>query len=84
MPATPRGGRPTRPPRKSIDFKRMIHRIHTGELLTQDYTIYGFGGSVNNFNHVLFPGDRRDCVTCHVPDTQQVLEDPPAGLLRDA
>ncbi len=68
-------------PAESIDFKRMIHRIHTGELLTQDYTIYGFGGSVNNFNHVLFPGDRRDCVTCHVPDTQQVLEDPPPGLL---
>jgi len=70
-------------PPESIDFKRMIHRIHTGEELTQIYTIYGFGTppSVNNFNHVLFPGDRRDCVKCHVPDTQQVQEDPPPGLL---
>ena len=68
---------------ESIDFKRMIHRIHTGEELTQDYTIYGFGTppSVNNFNGVLFPGDRRDCAKCHVSDSQQVLEDPPAGLL---
>ena len=31
-------------PAESIDFKRMIHRIHTGEELTQDYTVYGFGG----------------------------------------
>ncbi len=54
-------------PEESIDFKRMIHRIHTGENLTQDYTIYGFGTppSVNNFNEVRFPGDRRDCATCH-------------------
>jgi OmcA/MtrC family decaheme c-type cytochrome len=46
-------------------FKRMIHRIHTGEDLTQDYTIYGFAGP-SNFNEVRFPGDRRDCLTCHV------------------
>ena len=45
-------------------FKRMIHRIHTGEDLTQDYTIWG--GSPTNFNGVRFPGDRRDCLTCHV------------------
>jgi OmcA/MtrC family decaheme c-type cytochrome len=47
-------------PFESIDFKRMIHRIHTGEELTQDYSI-GNG----SFNGVLFPGDRRDCVACH-------------------
>jgi hypothetical protein len=70
-------------PAESIDFKRMIHRIHSGENLVQDYTIYGFGTppSVNSFNGVLFPGDRRDCLTCHIKDTQQVLEDPPPGLL---
>jgi len=70
-------------PVESIDFKRMIHRIHTGENLTQDFTIYGFGTppSVNNFNEVLFPGDRRDCEKCHATDTQQVSENPPAGLL---
>ena len=47
-------------------FKRMIHRIHSGENLTQDYTIYGFGNNANNFNEIRFPGDRRDCLTCHV------------------
>jgi OmcA/MtrC family decaheme c-type cytochrome len=45
-------------------FKRLIHRIHTGVDLTQDYTIWG--GSPTNFNGVRFPGDRRDCLTCHV------------------
>ena len=47
-------------------FKRMIHRIHTGEELTQDYTIWGGSPPPANFNEVRFPGDRRDCLTCHV------------------
>ncbi len=51
---------------ESISFQRLIHRIHSGEELTQDYTIYGYHGSVNNFNEVRFPGDRRNCAKCHV------------------
>ena len=70
-------------PVESVDFKRMIHRIHTGENLTQDFTIFGFGGSKNNFNDVRFPGDRRDCLTCHVAGADQVPEDLPAGRLAD-
>ncbi len=50
---------------QSIHFKRMIHRIHSGENLTQDFTIYGFGKRPINFNEVRFPGDRRDCLKCH-------------------
>lgn len=57
---------------ESISFQRLIHRIHTGEELTHDYTVYGFGGSVNNFNEVRFPGDRRDCEKCHVNGSQQL------------
>jgi OmcA/MtrC family decaheme c-type cytochrome len=52
-------------PPESISFQRHIHRIHTGENLTQDWTVYGFGGSANNFNEVRFPGDRRNCSKCH-------------------
>ena len=51
---------------ESVSFQRMIHRIHSGEELTQDFTIFGYGGSKNNFNEVRFPGDRRDCAKCHV------------------
>ncbi len=59
-------------PPQTIDMKIMIHRIHTGENLTRDFTIYGFGGSINTFNDVLFPGDRRDCIKCHVDTTYTV------------
>ncbi|MEO6324745.1 MAG: OmcA/MtrC family decaheme c-type cytochrome [Thermoanaerobaculia bacterium] len=52
-------------PAESVSFKRMIHRIHTGEKLTQDMTIYGFGGTPLNFNEVRYPGDRRNCIACH-------------------
>lgn len=53
-------------PGESIQFSRMIHRIHTGEELTQDYTIFGFGGAAATFNEVTYPGDRRNCLACHV------------------
>jgi len=62
-------------PSQGINFAMLIHKIHTGENLTTDYTVYGFNGSVNNFNHVLFPGDRRNCDKCHVNDSQT----PPIG-----
>ncbi len=59
-------------PPESISFQRLIHRIHTGEDLTQTYTVWGFGASANNFNDVRFPGDRRDCVKCHAAGTYTV------------
>lgn len=51
---------------ESVSFQRLIHRIHSGEELTQDFTVFGFRGSVHNFNEVRFPGDRTDCLKCHV------------------
>jgi OmcA/MtrC family decaheme c-type cytochrome len=71
----PNGNDGSTPP-ESIDFKRMIHRIHTGEELTHDYSI-----GDTSFNDVRFPGDRRDCEKCHVAGTEDVSENPPAGLL---
>ncbi len=59
-------------PPQTIDFRTMIHKIHTGETLTGEMTIYGFGGSKNDFTDVRFPGDRRDCSTCHVNNSQQL------------
>jgi OmcA/MtrC family decaheme c-type cytochrome len=49
---------------ESISLKRLIHRIHSGENLTQDFTVYGFNGP-SNFNEVRYPGDRKNCVQCH-------------------
>jgi OmcA/MtrC family decaheme c-type cytochrome len=58
---------------ESISFQRMIHRIHTGENLTQDFTIFGFGGAKNNFNEVRFPGDTRNCAKCHASTAAYTL-----------
>jgi len=64
------GGRPaTAGKPESIALKRMIHRIHSGENLTQDFTIFGFGGNPTNFNDVRYPGNRKDCVQCHTSTT---------------
>jgi OmcA/MtrC family decaheme c-type cytochrome len=56
-------------PPESIDFRWLIHRIHTGAELTNDFTVYGYRGSVHNYNHVEFPGDRRTCTMCHIEGT---------------
>ena len=63
-------------PDQGIHFKFLIHKIHTGEDLLTDFTVYG---NPTNFNHVKFPGDRRNCVKCHLEDTQQIPV--PAGAL---
>jgi OmcA/MtrC family decaheme c-type cytochrome len=51
---------------ESITLSRLVHRIHTGDRLTQDFTVYGNNKSVHNYNEVTFPGDRRNCLKCHV------------------
>jgi OmcA/MtrC family decaheme c-type cytochrome len=56
---------------QSINFRFMIHRIHTGEELGRDFTIYRSRG-VFNFNEVLFPGDRRNCTKCHVGNSSEL------------
>lgn len=57
---------------ESVSFQRMIHRIHTGEELINDYTIYGNRSSIHNYNHVLYPGDRLNCQACHTANGYQL------------
>jgi OmcA/MtrC family decaheme c-type cytochrome len=52
-------------PPETINFKDMIHRIHRGEELEEDYTLFGFGGNPANFNEVRFPGALQECSICH-------------------
>ncbi|MDH3715057.1 MAG: OmcA/MtrC family decaheme c-type cytochrome [Gammaproteobacteria bacterium] len=51
-----------------LDFKVMIHKLHRGEDLSTDYTIWGFRDRKHDFSDVVFPQDIRACETCHVPD----------------
>ncbi|HEY1235393.1 MAG TPA: OmcA/MtrC family decaheme c-type cytochrome, partial [Candidatus Binatia bacterium] len=69
-------------PPQNVHYKRLIHRIHTGVNLGEPFTVYGGTpakpGPIE-FSDIRFPGDRRNCVKCHVPGAN---EPPlPAGLL---
>lgn len=63
-------------PNATIDFKVMIHKIHTGEELAQKpYLVYGFGSTgftIHDFSEVLYPADRRNCEMCHAEGTQLI------------
>jgi len=59
-------------PPQTVDFRTMIHKIHTGANLNSEYTIFGFGGSTNDFTKIQFPGDTRDCEKCHVNGSYQL------------
>jgi OmcA/MtrC family decaheme c-type cytochrome len=73
------------PVNETIALKHLIHKIHRGEALEHHpYVIYGFGAAPANFTahdfaEVLFPGDLRDCDTCHTGGSQ--LLPLPGGLL---
>ena len=64
-------------PAESIDMRWMIHRIHTGHLLEEDFIVYGYRGSVHDYSHVGYPGDLRKCAACHDSGTYGVPA--PAG-----
>jgi OmcA/MtrC family decaheme c-type cytochrome len=59
-------------PPESVDMRWLIHRLHTGANLVNDFTVYGFRGSVHNYNKVVYPGDLRNCAGCHDPGTYSV------------
>lgn len=59
-------------PAETVDFKTMIHRIHSGPELNTPYIVYGFGGTRYDFSGVHYPGDRRNCSACHVNGSENV------------
>jgi OmcA/MtrC family decaheme c-type cytochrome len=75
----------TMPP-QGINFNLLVHRIHTGANLPADrpYVVVGFGGSHNDFSHVLYAamspkgsaGDTQNCEMCHANGSELNL---PAG-----
>ena len=58
-------------PPESVNFKDMIHKIHTGEDLNQPFVVAGFS-SLIDFSHIRFPGDRSKCEICHEEDTYEL------------
>jgi hypothetical protein len=66
-------------PDQSIHFKYMIHKIHRGIELERGYVVYGYRSALHDFSHVEFPGDLRNCESCHVDDSYTLPL--PAGVL---
>jgi OmcA/MtrC family decaheme c-type cytochrome len=64
-------------PPQGINFPVLIHRIHEGDQAPAGgqmtpFVVYGFGGSVNDFSDVRFPGDLRNCDKCHVNNSEDL------------
>ena len=55
----------------SLRLSHMVHRIHTGENGHEPYIAYSPSSAID-FGDVRFPGDRRNCEHCHVPDQYQL------------
>jgi OmcA/MtrC family decaheme c-type cytochrome len=57
----------------SIDFRRFIHKIHMGTLLTEPFVIGGFplpnvanpAGTQNDFGTIRYPRSPKECEACH-------------------
>ena len=56
---------------ETINLRTLAHRLHRGENLENEFTIYRTRG-VFGFNGVRFPGDLRDCAKCHVNNSNQL------------
>jgi OmcA/MtrC family decaheme c-type cytochrome len=52
----------------SVNFAWQIHSIHRGENLANPYVL-----GTTNYQEVRFPGDLRDCSTCHL-DSSYLVE----------
>jgi OmcA/MtrC family decaheme c-type cytochrome len=52
--------------KQSVNFAWQIHATHRGEGLANPYVL-----GTTNYQEVRFPGDTRDCSTCHVGNSYQ-------------
>jgi OmcA/MtrC family decaheme c-type cytochrome len=52
---------------QSVSWATQIHSIHRGEALTNPYIL-----GTTNYQETRFPGDLRDCSTCHVNNSYQL------------
>jgi len=62
---------------EAVDFRTMTHGIHAGQASNGGFrekglVVYGFGGSVNDFSTVVFPGKLNNCTACHIGTSYQL------------
>lgn len=54
-------------PAQGVNFATLVHKIHRGSALAN-----GFMVGTTDFSNVGFPGDLRDCSTCHINSSEQL------------
>lgn len=56
-------------PPATVDFRVMIHRIHSGVNASRPVQFYGFGNVLQDFSQVALPTGIANCQTCHLAGT---------------
>lgn len=54
----------------TVEFENMVHKIHAGSQLNNDYRIVGFGSRVHDYHEIVWTQDVRNCTTCHKDGAQ--------------
>ena len=58
----------------SVDLKRMVHRIHAGNV-----GVCGYRNSAHDYNGLVYPGRLNNCEGCHLPGTYYPVD--PAAVM---
>jgi OmcA/MtrC family decaheme c-type cytochrome len=53
-------------PETAVDFKTMVHSIHSGGFRETPFVVIGRSSSINDYGDVRFPSTLRNCLNCHV------------------
>jgi len=53
-------------PETAVDFKTMVHSIHSGGFRETPFVVIGRTSSINDYSDVRFPSKLRNCLNCHV------------------
>jgi len=53
-------------PETAVDFKTMVHSIHSGGFRETPFVVIGRSSSINDYSDVRFPSSLRNCLNCHV------------------
>lgn len=56
-------------PETPIDFKHMVHGIHSASIRRTPFIVIGRNGTVHDYSDVVFPRNLRNCLNCHVDGT---------------
>lgn len=59
-------------PAETMSFRTMVHRIHMGTRLPEEYTVYTANKEKHRWKENRFPGEQRDCATCHLGDAYKL------------